>query len=334
MNSQIIGHKWDFAEMNKLIESLEDLRHKHPREAEETALDALAKVEFRDAARLLGIIGSCKRSQEHHQAAFRATVLGISIANTLKAKDVLATLLQRVSYIFADDGRYLDAIEATEFSLQLYAICGDLHGVGTTLVDQGIWLNGIGDLEKAIEAQESALRLMDRSAVRSIFSVNQGLAHLHLEMEALDKAEKYALEAMALSDAVGPANQGKVIWVAGRISLARGDKSAGRQYMEQAIDIFLDSSSVDAALVGIELVQILFESGDFQAALAVASSLRRLIGPLGRNRIAASAIAELSNLELSGAALSLSHLKKLQIRIKESRLAITTSQPMVERDGE
>jgi tetratricopeptide (TPR) repeat protein len=325
--------------MKKLVEDLEDLRHEDPREAECRALAALPDADYEDAARLLGVIGATKRSQEKHEAAFRSIALGIRISSKRGATNILAGLLQKLSYVVADDGRHLDAIEITECALQQFATCGDIHGVGTALVDQGIWLDGAGQIQAAIQAQKSALNLLDPSALRSIFSANQGLANLYLRAKDLNNAEEYALKAIENESAVGPTSRGKLAWVTGRIALARGDVAFGREQMEKAIDIFLGTSTVDAALVGIELVQILLKCGELRTAIAVAGSLRRLIGPLGRNRVAASAIAELGNVELSGATLTASRLQALQRKIRETQLPAraqsarnSISKTMVERN--
>ncbi|MEE8522714.1 MAG: hypothetical protein V3T72_02185 [Thermoanaerobaculia bacterium] len=101
------------------------------------------------------------------------------------------------------------------------------------------------------------------------------------------------------------------------IARKRGQLGESERSLRQALDIFRGIHLGEAALAGVELVQVILEQGKPGEARQVCESLHPLLEPLERNPIIAAAVGELLAASFSGS-LALNLVKRIKARIKDA----------------
>ncbi len=227
-----------------------------------------------------------------------------------------ADALQRLAYVVADRGDHRQALDLAERAGGIYDRIGDRAGRGKALVDQGVFLNGLGRYRAGIRAQSLALDLLPETDHRNRFSVLQGLGHLHRMAGDLGNANLYASRAAELLHAVEPRMAATLLWLRAAIAAQHGTAGAVDLY-RQALALLLTVHYADAALVTVELVQVLILQGRHAEAHETALTVRQLVIPLQHNRHVSAALAEL--IRGGREALNLARVERVRAALEQAR---------------
>ncbi len=279
------------------LDELDELRYAHPERTLCRLLPVADRLSEALAVRWLAVTGSTYRLRGGQRVEIEADLrrshgyLSAARWTAQAAGDVAgeADTLQRLAYVLSDRGDHHQALELAERAAGIYDRIGDQAGRGKALVDQGIFLNGLGRHREGIRAQSLALEMLPATARRSRFAVLQGLGHLHRMAGELEAADRYAVQAGEFLDAVEPGTAARLLWL--RAALAQGGAAA--YLYRQALEIMRGVHYADAALVTVELVRVLILEGRHDEAHETALSVRQLVIPLQRNRHVCAALAEL-----------------------------------------
>ena len=230
---------------------------------------------------LLAVYGSALRMTDAYDAALQTLVTAYEVAAPKRDLPTLGDLLRRLAYVVA--GRSADhqrahalARRATDCYLQV----GDLHRVGKTFVDRGLWRYKAGELEEAVRVQRPALEYLDGEDHRHRFAALHMLGVCHRELGDLASAQEYADRARELLAHVGPWLAANLAWLDARISVDRERYEGAEALLRQTIEAFSPVSAEAAALATTELVRVLLLQGRSRDAHEMAKTLVAYIIPL------------------------------------------------------
>ncbi len=306
------------------LEDMDALRYQHPEAALCRLLPAADRLPAECAVLLLAVTGSAYRlrggQREEIEADLRRAEqhLQAGLWSARKTGDVAgqADLLQRLGYVIADRGDHRHALELAERATGIYCRIGDRAGRGKALVDQGVFLNGLGRPREGIRAQTLALEILPETDRKYRVAAFQGLGHLHRTVGDLEAAIGYLNQASAIKG-VSPAFAARLVWLRGSVFLDLGNKARAAESLSAAVDSLRTVHYADAALATVELVHVLILLGRHDEAHRVAFTVRELVIPLQRNHHVSAALAEL--IRGGRSALTLGRVERVRTALERAR---------------
>ncbi len=268
---------------------LDDLRYDDPTKALHLAEDAIEFVSYEDLPLVLGVFASACRPLLRLDQARHSLRAGLEIAELLGDRQAAADLVLRSATLQVSAGCYRRALLASEQAGLLYVRAGNLKKFGCTLVDQGIALLYLDQLDDSALAFRSSLELLAQSDHRNHFTAFQVLGLIAV----LQKQPSRALELLEQSRefATNQLEQGKLAWVEGGAFSHLGKWQDAFWAFETAIDSLLSVSPVDAALCLCDHVRSLCDAGRLGEAVERAEAMRRIVVPLEDVSVVAAAAA-------------------------------------------
>ena len=203
-----------------------------------------------------------------------------------------------MAYVHAASGNFITALAASKAAGFEFLLLNDLHGVGETLVDRGLFLMCQAEFAEAVSVMEAALRYLDEDRERYMTGValNLGFAYWHLEQ--LEASKRWA--ARALQRSCGLLLEAKLEALQALIGIRTGeDLPKACRSAERAIAKFQESP-LDRAISSAIWVKALLTAGRHGEAQDAALGMIRLLGQLHRNKHAAAAVTELINVGARG----------------------------------
>ncbi len=282
------------------LEYLDRLRYEHPEATLCRLLPAGDRLTSEMTGLWLAVTGSAYRlragQREEIEADLRRAEQHIKAAQWAAERtgDLagFADALQRLGYVLADRGDYRRALELAERAAGIYDRISDRAGRGKALVDQGVFLNGLGRIEEAIRAQSLALAMLPESLPMNRLAALQGLGHLYRLAGDLEAAVGYLGRACQIPG-VGALFEGKVLWLLGNVLSDQERYAEAAATLQTAVAILATTHYGEAALATTDLVRVLLLDGRHHEAAEAATTMRALVIPLHGNRIASSAITDL-----------------------------------------
>ncbi len=313
-------------EVPEPIQRIDAHRYQDARAAREIARGELIKVKagllpIAWGLPLLAVYGSALRSTDAYGRALKTLVAALEVAESIGDVSALGDLLQRLAYVVADrsgDHRWALALarEATDYHLR----ARDLNSVGKTFVDRGLWLYKLGELDEAIQMQQSALGYLEDDAHHSRCAALHIVGVCHRELGELDCAQDFACRARELAPLVGQALIVKLDWLDARIAVGQERYGDAEALLREAIRSFAPSSVFDAAKATVELVRVLRYQGRQDAAREAAETMLPFLGPLERkSRDAAAAALDLVRCAQSDRGLTDSEIDRIAAMLDEER---------------
>jgi len=299
------------------LEKLDRLRYEDPRRAVELAELAVTLVEAELLPGLLGVAASAYRIRVELDLAEHAILAGLEIARARGDRLAEGDLLQRLAYIVGDRGDHAGALEIAERATGIYLAAGDPAGVGRTLFTQGMMLQYLDRIQSAIDAQKAALQHLPESEQRHRFSALQNLGFGYLALGDLERAGRYAQKAREISGGVGPWLRGKLIWLQASICVELEQLEQAEEYLREVLATFRPISLLDTLLATTDLVRVQLLQGDVADAHEIAKTTLEFLTPLGKNRLATAAIADLLRSGCSGLTIAL--VEEVRSKIEKAR---------------
>lgn len=266
--------------------------------AEEAINEVLQRVSgARCGARALGVWSSVQRSLYRLDWATTGLGLAIEVAAIAGDEDLVTGLVQRSVYVLKDRGELSWSLSMAREVAARSVRTGDLDGLGKGLVDCAVVLSASGAREEAARCSRVALKILPENLGTSRFAAWQVLA---LSLHALADVEG-AESAVERAAAVAPESlgmQGRLAWVRGRLAMGRKDLGLAERHYRTALS-HLMSAPYDAALVGAELVRVVWRRGDFAAARTLSRGLSAVADavsehPLDLDQVMSSALLDLA----------------------------------------
>lgn len=254
------------------LASIDALRQDDSHAAEAAINAAMKSVSgARSGARVLGVWSSVQRSLYRLDWSTIGLGLAVEVADIAGDAELVTELLQRSIYVLKDRGELGWALsmarEVTARSLQ----AGNLEGVGKGLVDCGVVHSASGDPALAVGCCRAALEILPGDLSTSRFAAWQVLALSHHALGDVSRAATAAEEASKVVPS-SLSMLGRLAWVRGRIAWQSQDMARAERYYRVALS-HLIPAPYDAALVGAELVRVVWRRGHFVEANALCSAL-------------------------------------------------------------
>ncbi len=282
------------------LEELDELRYEHPEAALCRLLPAADRLPPALAVLWSAVTGSAYRLRAGHREEIEADLrracgyLKAALWAARKTSDIggEADSLQRLGYVLADRGEHRQALELAERAGGIYDRIGDRASRGKALVDQGIFLNGLGRTMEAIRAQSLALDMLPETLPMSRLAALQGLGHLHRAAGDLEAAIAYYDRASNIPG-IGALFEGKLLWLRGSILCDQKRYRQAAAALRAGVELLGSTHYGEAALATTDLVRVLLLAGRPAEAAEAAASMRALVIPLHGNRFVSSAVADL-----------------------------------------
>ncbi len=313
-------------EVPEPIRRIDAHRYQDARAAREIARGELIKVEagllpIAWGLPLLAVYGSALRTTDAYGRALKTLVAALEVAESIGDVSALGDLLQRLAYVVADrsaDHRWALALarEATDYHLQ----ARDLNSVGKTFVDRGLWLYKLGELDEAIQMQQSALGYLEDDEYHNRCAALHITGICHRELGELSCAQDYASQARELAPHVGLALIVKLDWLDARIAVDQERFDDAEVLLRETILSFAPTSVFDAAKATVELVRVLRHQGRQDAAREAAETMLPFLAPLERkSRDAAAAALDLVRCAQSNRRLTDAGIDRIATMLDEER---------------
>ncbi len=296
------------------LELLDKERYEKAEWVTQQALWAVNHIKLPLLPRLLGVAGSTYRMQFLLREACHTLLAGLTLARERHNPLAEANLLQRLAYVVADDGDHAQALRLAEESAWRFLRHGDRAGMGTALVDQGMWLYYLDRSAEAIEVQKMALEMLPKTMLRSRCTAFQGLALYYRRQGDLPQAMEYASRAGEMAQGLPRWLSSRLAWLQGEISEEMGDLGAAETVLSEVVEVFHELHLAEAAVATCDLARIQLLQGRPTAAYETTRSMLVLLEPLRHERIVSAAIAELIREGRQGLTLALVEQVKARIQ--------------------
>ncbi len=285
-------------ELREMAAGLEALRFRDPETAHDQAREILRTPELEPdvAAEAWGVMGVLQRFKG------RPSITAFCLGKALRiggSEVVEARNYQRFAmlllYHVADAGL---ALEATLKARDLYWACGDVAGMGKTMVDWGLILvNGTGDYRRALAVCEAALELLPEESVVNRFCALQGLAVACVYLGDVPQALERLDEALAVVvvDHAGVFLASIIFWLKGEIALLLGRYQEALRHFGSVKARYVDlgMGAVEIALISLRIAKAHFLNGDRKQVRATLENILFTVGDVQRsNRVLGSALGE------------------------------------------
>ena len=306
-----VGSRW--------LETLDELRYQDPEHVVATAEWHLDHVELELLPQFLGVTGSAWRLMLCLDEAEHAIQAGIKIAKDRQEHAVLGNLLQRLSYVAADQGDREEALRLAEKAALIFLRIGRWEDVAKATVEQGIWLFYLDRFSESFEAHSAALKQlpkecpMYRSAAFQYLGLNSRSLGWHKEaIRYLNQAESEA-EHGGICDW----SKNKLNWLRAQILVDLGELDVAIELLSAIVEAFRNSHLGDAVLATCDLVRAHLLHNQPEFAYLTATSMKTLVEPLRRHKVISAAIADLLRSGQMGLTLAL--VETVTSRIEDER---------------
>ncbi len=221
-------------------------------------------------SRLLAILGSVHATNHNWEAAINAYEQAIEAGDVVQDLRRLSLTYSGLSLAYQESGQLNQAAHYAHRAIAIHDTLNDRISLARSENNLGLMLLRAGDATKARGHLERAVRLFDVDGVeagKSDFLLS--LSELALAESALDEADRFAKEALALAmrlaegSSVAESHLGL-----GRIAAARGDHGTVDTEFHAAFDLF-EESGVGERLsrAHADYASILEARGDFGGAV-------------------------------------------------------------------
>lgn len=242
-----------------------------------------------------GYIANCRRIASDLRRVAEAFELAESFRQkgTGDAVEEAALLDLKASYL-RDQRRFVEAADTLDRVIALYRAANDRHLVGRALIKKAQLFRDSGELEQAIVALAEAQDLLDaEGSPKLAFTLKNNLALYLSEIGRADEASQLLPELRELSRRVGSRlDRLRFLWVEGLICSRLGQHALAEAVLRQARDGFIDAGiGYDAALVSLDLAQLLLETDRGQEAKGLARQMVAIFASRDVHREALAALA-------------------------------------------
>lgn len=271
------------------------------------------KVSRRMVPRVLAVHASAFRVMGRLDEAQMVLGRAIDRSRERGQGEVVAELALRAGYVLADRGEYQRAIDMSQRATVLYADNGDILGVGKSLVERGIWLFGLGEMEHALEVFQGALEPLatvdlesDLEARIYYASCLLSIARTHLLLGDLDPARQRAAEAREFSHDTGL--EPDLVWMQASIAQEQGDLAAAERFLCEAVELYTPVAPLNTALATVELARLQLAQSRVDDSYQTAKTMLTVIGELEQTPLVSAALTEVLRIVLAGRGLTLTLL--------------------------
>jgi|CXWL01.1.fsa_nt_gi tetratricopeptide (TPR) repeat protein len=205
-----------------------------------------------------------------------------------------AALLDLKASYLRDQRRFDEATGTLERVIELYRAANDQHLVGRVLIQKAILLHELGDADGAIESLSEAQHLVDIEREPQLaFTLKNNLALYLAEIGRASEASHLLPELRELARRVGTRLQRlRFLWVEGLVCSRLGQHGLAEAVLRQARDGFIEAGiGYDAALVSLDLAQVLLETGRSDEAKDLARQMVPIFTSRDVHREALAALA-------------------------------------------
>jgi len=273
------------------LKTLDTMRYEAPQRAVELGLEMIVWAPRNKIPHLLGVVGSAWRLMCELDLANHAIYSAIQMARELEDMSAYASLLQRLSYVYSEKPELETALSLAEQAALTHMRLGNRAGVAKTLVDQGNYLYYLGRWRESNALQHLALDWLPEEESHNRTAALVFLALNHLELgsphEALGFIEKAEVEGAGLVRA----EFSRVQWVRGLVHEALQEFDQAAASLEAVLRDWSAVHLGNMALVACDLARVYLHQKKTAEAYRTTLSLRKLLEPLRKNRIASAAIA-------------------------------------------
>ncbi len=303
----------DAAELRERLRRLDELRFVDAMRAEADLLPVLERSvasaeRKRDPAsrlilcRSLAVAGSTFRVRSRFPTAARCFRLGFNALGSISADPATrADLLQRSSYLFADDGASEIAGQIALDAVEAYLLAHDIEATGKALVTRATILGNEGHERSAIQIYTSSLHYLAADDWRYRFSVYQGLARMHFGLGELGEAAGNVEKAKSIHKTRQGWSWAKLIWLEGEIAFEDGDFEAAEAALQMAREAILHTGEpLDSILISLTLTKVLIKLNRRSEIGRLADWMMGLSAQLRGNKIAKAAVNRFISAVLRG----------------------------------
>ncbi len=272
---------------------LDDLRYDdHARALRQVkGLIRSGNVEPQDLALAYGVLASCFRMSGKLHLALKTVDAGIRFAR--KEQQPLGDLLQRFSVAVSNLGQYTLALWLSAEAAVQHIEAADQLGVAKTLVDRGIFLGHLEQIDRGIECFSLALTYdLKKESPRNFIAALHGNAILYARLGNIGRARQYLSEALA---AASPGQKIVVMlwWLEGSLSHSEGDLERAEKFLSKALDSGRCLTTINLALLAVEYVELLHLRGADREAAQAAQDLARFFDIFEKNPLVEGLVAKL-----------------------------------------
>ncbi len=301
------------------LATLDRQRYHEPLKVVEQTLWAMDHVELALLPRLLGVAGSTLRLLIKLDEADHAIHAGLEIAQRHRNRAEVANMLQRLSYVVADQGERARALRISERAALAYLRIGDRNGVAEATVDQGIWLHLLARFEESIETHKAALDQLRTDSARNRFAAFQYLGLNSRELGLPQAAMQYVkkAESVAVAGEIEEWATSNLSWHRALLHIDLGELDQASRLLSGVVETFRELHPGKAALATCDLVRVRLLQKQPEDAYMATLSMRALLEPLRYNRLISAAIGDL--LRCGQASLTHALVEGVKSRIEDER---------------
>lgn len=303
------------------LAALDAQRDDNPSRLERRSKSLMRKVTDDQIVPLLGVYASACRALGKLSRAHVVLATALGAAHGM-APQILGDLLLRGASVLGDQGRYQHARELAEKAMTQFALANDRLGLAKSLIKLGMAQGCAGQQDAEIRSFNAALMYLadfeDAAALpperidqdtgrpiptevqRNLFSALTNLALAHHQQGKLDTAETFAQRAEAASVHLGPTLHGKLVWLRGTIAWQADRLPEAEGHLRRALELHHPRAPLGSALVAVDLVKVLLQQGDIDAAAQTIRTMATLVQSLERHPVALAAITQLIRCALDG----------------------------------
>ncbi len=295
------------------LKTLDRMRYEEPQRAVDQATSLVRYSPRKLVPGLLGVAGSAWRLMVQLDEAEHAIYAALQMAQSLDDDRMVGELLQRLSYVLLERGQLETALGFSEKASTFHLRCENIEGVGKTLVDQGIWLRGLGRWQAAMSVLRLALKLLPEEEKHNHSAALLLLGTCYRELGEPEIALKYANQAEALATGLPRLETDKIGWLRGNAWADLGRLTDAEDLLRNVVGSLAKIHLGEMALATCDLIRVYLLGGRMMKAFKAATALRALIEPLRSNKIASAAIASLLRDGEAGLTLALAQEVKTRI---------------------
>ncbi len=282
-------------ELERMAAGLESLRFRDPQAAWDQALNILRTPDLDPEVEgeTWGVLGVLHR----YRGRVAVTAFCLVQARRIGGSERLrARTWQRFAMLLLFNyGSAALALEATEEAAACYRSCGDMVGIGKTMVDEGVIYGNRGEYERAIVAYEAALHLLGDAAPEHRFGALQGTAISYFYLGEFRRALRHLDQTLkALSGKKSSKMYAAILWLKGEINLETGQLSDAVDCFQRVRCVYLELEMVlELILISLRIAKVYCLQGDRRSLRRLLDTLLPQLGDIEEsNKVLGAALAE------------------------------------------
>lgn len=324
--------------VEKTLEELVSLCRSNPSEAENLAIETLARAEKLGNPSLIGsslcllsrAVSLLRDSTEAIEFASRA----VEILRPIDEKDKLATALNNLGNCYRRMAESLKAVKCFEEALEIHNSIGNRAGIALVHNNLGLALMRIGAYERAYSSFMNTVRISDEIDRRFLKSVAlSNVADVLIDQGEYNTAEQYLETSLQICRELDRrVAEAYCLWELGRLKQKQGQLGAAERFLRESLSLRkeLGSSKVGESLFELaklledesrqsEAEKILLEAIDLFQESDNSSDLRLARASLAILRIHMNILDDVEKPLIEPLA-SISNLKSDQDRQRETQI--------------